>query len=145
MPNNFTFQVIDRNDLVSTATETAIAKCALYVIELLSRYVDWLGTIDFVVDIRPASELTWSDADGLLPSVAQIGWNGSAWINETLVECLTGIDSDPSRPDAGCTIYLADDGTIKNYGVPVWFDPDPLRSRSRGARRQSRLRRHLYP
>ena len=51
-------------------------------------------------------------------------------VNQTLEECITGIDSNPSSPDAGCTIYLASDGSIRNYGFPVWFDPDPS-SRSR--------------
>ncbi|HEX8262175.1 MAG TPA: calcium-binding protein, partial [Allosphingosinicella sp.] len=126
MANNYTFQVVDRDNLVSASIEASINNCAQYVIALISRYIEWKGTIDFVVEIRPAAELTWSDADGLLPSITQVSWNGSAWVNDTLAECLTGFDSDPSRPDAGCTIYLADDGTIKNYGVPVWFDPNPV-------------------
>ena len=71
------------------------------------------------------SELTWSDADGLLPSFVQLGWTGSAWTNQTITEARTGFDPNPNRPDAGLTIYLADDGTIKNYGAPVWFDPNP--------------------
>jgi Ca2+-binding RTX toxin-like protein len=125
LANSYTFQITGRTDLISAAAAQSIAQCAQYVIGLVSRYIDWQGTIDFVVEIRPAADLTWSDADGLLPSVAQIGWNGSAWINQTLVECLTGVDSDLGRPDAGCTIYLAADGTIKNYGYPVWFDPAP--------------------
>ena len=123
--NAYTFAVIDSQDLISTALETQIAACAQYVIGLVGRYIEWHGTLDFVVDIRPASELTFSDADGLLPSVAQIGWNGTGWVNQTLEECLTGVDSDLGKPDAGCTIYLADDGTIRNYGTPVWFDANP--------------------
>jgi Ca2+-binding RTX toxin-like protein len=126
MANEFSFRVLDLDDLVSASVEAAITRNALYVIELLSRYLDWKGTLDFVVEIRPRSELTWSDADGLLPSYGQIGWNGSAWVNETLEEALTGFDKNPNRPDAGTTIYLAADGTIKNYGSPVWFDPAPM-------------------
>ena len=125
MPNNYTFQILDPNDLVSAAIEASITIDAQYVIGLVSRYIDWKGTIDFVVEIRPGSELTWSDADGLLPSIVQTAWTGSAWTNQTLTEALTGVDPNPSRPNAGLTIYLADDGTIKNYGAPVWFDPNP--------------------
>ncbi|MBV8687285.1 MAG: hypothetical protein JOZ90_15350, partial [Alphaproteobacteria bacterium] len=125
MSNNYTFHVVDQNDLVSAAIEASISSCAQYVIGLIGRYIDWKGTLDVVVNIRPGSELTWSNANGLLPSVVQLGWNGSAWVNQTLQECVTGIDPNPSAPDAGCTIYLASDGTIRNYGAPVWFDPDP--------------------
>ncbi|HEX8622092.1 MAG TPA: hypothetical protein VF718_08975, partial [Allosphingosinicella sp.] len=125
MPNNYTFQVVDLDDLVSSSIEASISECAQYVIGLISRYIEWKGTIDFVVEIRPNQALTWSDADGLLPSIVQTVWDGNAWRNATLAECLTGFDPDPGRPDAGCTIYLAEDGTVKNYGFPLWFDPDP--------------------
>ena len=80
------------------AIEAQIEKCAEYVINLVGRYVEWQGTLDFVVEIRPAAASPYSGIDGLLPSVGQIGWNGSAWVNETLAECLSGFDSDPSRP-----------------------------------------------
>jgi Ca2+-binding RTX toxin-like protein len=125
MANSYTFSVLDAGDLVTATVEAEIARCAQYVIDLVGRYLDWKGTLDFVVEIRPAAELTWSDADGLLPSYTQIAWNGAGWTNLTLAEALTGFDADPGRFDAGCTIYLADDGSIKNYGSPVWFDPDP--------------------
>ncbi|HEU0097981.1 MAG TPA: calcium-binding protein, partial [Allosphingosinicella sp.] len=123
--NSYTFQILDADNLVSAALETSIAIDAYYVINLVSRYIGWNGTMDFAVRIRPGHELTWSDADGLLPSIVQTSWNGSAWVNDTLNEALTGVDRNPSAPDAGLTIYLSDDGTIRNYGSPVWFDPNP--------------------
>jgi hypothetical protein len=123
--NLYTFTLTDGGNLVAPAVEAQIAANAHYVIGLVSRYLTWQGIVDFVVDIRPASQSPYPGADGILPSVAQIAWDGSAWVNQTLAECITGTDSDPSRPDAGCTIYLAADGTIRNYGAPVWFDPDP--------------------
>ena len=52
-------------------------------------------------------------------------WTGSSWTNSTLQECLTGVDANTQLPDAGCTIYLGSDGTIRNYGSPVWIDPNP--------------------
>ncbi|HEY0044679.1 MAG TPA: calcium-binding protein [Allosphingosinicella sp.] len=125
MGNLYTFQVVDRDDLVSADIETSITRGALYVIELISRYLDWKSTIDFVVEIRPHHELSFSNADGLLPSYGQIAWNGSAWTNATLAEAISGVDLYPTRFDAGATIYLARDGTIRNYGAPVWFDPSP--------------------
>ena len=41
-------------------------------------------------------------------------------------EMLTGIDRQPLSADVGMTIYLGDDGQIRNYGLPVWFDPNPM-------------------
>lgn len=120
-----TLTIEDRDGLISASDELDIRECADYVIGLIDRFIDWQGTLDVMVRVRPASELTWSTADGLLPALAQIGWDGTDWRNDTLDECLTGIDRDPALPDAGCTIYLADDGTLRNYGAPVWFDPDP--------------------
>jgi Ca2+-binding RTX toxin-like protein len=125
LTNSYTFQILDPNNLVSAAIKSSITVDAQYVIGLISRYLSWNGTIDFAVEIRPAAELTWSDADGLLPSIVQTSWTGRAWTNDTLTEALTGFDPNPNRPDAGLTIYLADDGTIRNYGAPVWFDPNP--------------------
>ena len=125
MPNAYTFAIVDPSDLVTAAIEADIERCARYVIDLVGRYLDWKGTLDFVVEIKPASQSPYPTIDGILPSVGQVGFTGGVWVNQTLAECLTGFDSDPSRPDAGCTIYLAADGTIKNYGTPVWFDPNP--------------------
>jgi len=123
--NLYTFTLTDGGNLISASVEAQIAANAHYVIGLISRYLTWQGVVDFVVDIRPASQSPYPNVDGILPSVAQIAWDGSGWVNQTLAECLTGTDADPARPDAGCTIYLAADGTIRNYGAPVWFDPDP--------------------
>jgi hypothetical protein len=123
--SQFTFSIDDPNNLVSSKLHQDIERCALYVIELVDRYIDWQGTLDFEVEIRPGSDLTWSEANGLLPTIGQLTWTGQYWNNDTVTESTTGVDSDPSRPDAGCTIYLGDDGTIRNYGYPVWFDPNP--------------------
>ena len=123
--NSYTFAVLDPGNLISSTIEAQISVDANYVIGLISHYLAWQGTMDFVVEIKPASALTFSDANGLLPSITQLHWNGSGWVNDTLAECLTGVDNQPASPDAGCTIYLGDDGTIRNYGFPVWFDPDP--------------------
>jgi hypothetical protein len=123
--NAYTFTVLDPGNLISSTIEAQITIDANYVIGLISHYLAWQGTMDFAVEIKPASELTFSDANGLLPSVTELSWNGSGWVNDTLVECLTGVDNQPTNPDAGCIIYLGDDGTIRNYGAPVWLDPDP--------------------
>ena len=111
--------------LIDAATEKSIIQSANYVANLLDRYIAWKGVLDIEIRVKPASELTWSTANGLLPSLGQITWNGTGWTNSTLKECLTGVDVNPQLPDAGCTIYLGSDGTIRNYGTPVWLDPNP--------------------
>ena len=122
--SQFTVKVIG-GSLIDSTTEKNIIQAANYVGNLLDRYIVWKGILDIEVQVKPASALTWSTANGLLPALGQITWTGSGWSNSTLEECLTGVDKDTQLPDAGCTIYLASDGTIRNDGSPVWFDPDP--------------------
>jgi len=111
--------------LIDSTTEKNIFQAATYVGNLLDRYIVWKGILDIEVQVKPASALTWSKANGLLPALGQITWTGSGWTNSTLEECLTGVDTNTQLPDAGCTIYLGSDGTIRNFGSPVWFDPNP--------------------
>jgi len=111
--------------LIDSTTEKNINQAATYVGNLLDRYIVWKGVLDIEVQVKPASALTWSTANGLLPALGQITWTGSGWTNSTLEECLTGVDTNTQLPDVGCTIYLASDGTIRNYDTPVWFDPNP--------------------
>jgi hypothetical protein len=111
--------------LIDSTTEKNIIQAATYVGNLLDRYIVWKGILDIEVQVKPASALTWSTANGLLPSLGQITWTGSGWTNSTLEECLTGVDTNTQLPDAGCTIYLGSEGTIRNFGSPVWFDPNP--------------------
>jgi hypothetical protein len=122
--SQFTVQV-KGGGLIDSTTEKSITQAATYVGNLLDRYIIWKGVLDIEIQVKPASALTWSTANGLLPALGQISWTGSSWTNSTLQECLTGIDANTQLPDAGCTIYLGADGTIKNYGSPVWFDPNP--------------------
>ena len=92
MSNSYTFQILDSNNLVSAAIEASIAVDAQYVIDLVSRYIGWNGTMDFAIEIRSGYELTWSNADGLLPSIVQTSWNGSGWA----CECGAGSGSNTS-------------------------------------------------
>jgi len=111
--------------LIDAATEKSLTQSANYVANLLDKYIAWKGVLDIEIQVKPASALTWSTANGLMPALGQITWNGTGWTNSTLNECLTGVDTNTKLPDAGCTIYLSSDGTIRNYGSPVWFDPNP--------------------
>ena len=105
--------------LIDAATETSLIKSATYVANLLDKYIAWKGVLDIEIQVKPESALTWSTANGLMPALGQITWNGKGWTNSTLNECLTGVDTNTNLPDAGCTIYLGSDGTIRNYGSPV--------------------------
>ena len=122
--SQFTVQV-KGGGLIDSTIEKSIIQAATYVGNLLDRYIIWKGVLDIEIQVKPASALTWSTANGLLPALGQISWTGSSWTNSTLQECLTGEDANTQLPDAGCTIYLGSDGTIRNYGIPVWFDPNP--------------------
>ena len=123
--SQFTVKVVG-GGLIDSTTEKDIIQAANYVGNLLDRYIVWKGILDIEVQVKPASALTWNTANGLIPALGQIAWTGSEWTNSTLQECLTGVDEDTQLPDAGGTIYLASDGTIRNYGMPVWFDPNPI-------------------
>ena len=122
--SQFTVQV-KGGGLIDSTIEKSIIQAATYVGNLLDRYIIWKGVLDIEIQVKPASALTWSTANGLLPALGQITRTGSSWTNSTLQECLTGIDANTQLPDAGCTIYLGSDGTIRNYGSPVWIDPNP--------------------
>lgn len=123
--SKYTFELRDSANLLSDQVKADIDRCAKFAISNIARYVDWIGTVDFIVDVKPASSLTWSDADGLMPAFGQIEWDGKGWTNQTLIEITTGVDLNSSLPDAGCTLFLAKDGTPKNYGESLWFDPAP--------------------
>ena len=122
----FTFQVVDNLNLISTETEQLISNSAQYALNRISKLIDWQGTLEAEVRIRPASENPFPNTNGLLPSVTSLSWIDNDWSNDTLVELLTGIDRQPQSADVGMTIYLGDDGQIRNYGLPVWFDPNPM-------------------
>lgn len=58
--------------LISPEIEAQMAQNAEYVATYISRYINWKGTLDIELKILVISELTWSDADGLLPANGQI-------------------------------------------------------------------------
>lgn len=121
----FTFQIADELDLITDFTEGQIQNSANYALAKISRHVAWQGTLDVVVRVRPAAENPYPSIDGIMPSVISLSWLNDHWSNDTLYEMLTGVDRQPQSPDAGMTIYLGQDGQIRNYGLPVWFDSNP--------------------
>jgi len=122
----YTIKVVDDLDLISTDTEQLIVSSSTYALTNLSQHIAWKGILDTEVRIRPASENPNPNADGLMPSIISTSWTGDGWSNDTLQEILTGVDSKPQSADAGMTIYLGQDGQIRNYGFLAWFDPNPI-------------------
>ena len=91
--SQFTVQV-KGGGLIDSTTEKSIIQAATYVGHLLDRYIIWNGVLDIEIQVKPASALTWSTANGLLPALGQITRAGSSWTNSTLQECLTGVDAN---------------------------------------------------
>lgn len=123
--NNYTVTITDDLTLLGASTKALMSMNAEYVVQYINRYVDWKGTLDLEIKIRPISELTWSDADGLLPANGQIGFDGDRWRVDTLYEATTGEDLDTERGDIGAYVFIPEDGVVQNYGRTVWFDPNP--------------------
>lgn len=95
-----------------------------FVVSDLSNYIKFSKPLDLVINVLPASQNP-SNTDGLLPSLPQwVDFNGKKTL-ATIVKAQTGIDPNGDNPDAGFTIYAGNDGSLKNYGLPVWFDPNP--------------------
>jgi len=75
---------------MDSTTEKSIIQAATYTGTLLDRHIIWKGVLDIEIQVKPASALTWSTANGLSPALGQITWTGSSGTNSTLQECLTG-------------------------------------------------------
>lgn len=129
---NYTVTISDPKNLIDSDAESKLLIAGTFVIELIGSHVHWEGVMDMKIVIEENALLPdvygdGIDIDGLLPSIVQLSWVDGGWINETIHEATTGEDRFPDLPDVGCTIYLGHDGTMRNYGAPVWIDPDPSR------------------
>lgn len=127
MSSKYTIKITDTQSLLDQETKNLISKNADAVCTYIAGYVEWNGCLDLEVRILPDSE-SWSSANGLLPALGSISWNGSGWTNNTLNEALSGIDPLPDEADIGCYMFLGEDGFPRNYGAPIWFDPNPSSS-----------------
>ena len=124
----YTVKISDPKDLIDSDTEKALELAANFTIELIASYIEWKGVMDLEVRIDDHTMSPYPNADGILPSIVNtISENDGEVHNLTLREALTGVDRFTDLPDIGCTIYLSSDGSIKNYGRPVWIDPAPSR------------------
>lgn len=112
--------ITDKLDLIRSGTEFALTE--------LGRYLDWQGTLDITVSIRTHGDPQnpYPQYNGLIPSQPGYTLDASGRAQMvTLAEARTGIDPNGAKPDSSFTIYLGDDGTMRNYGFPVWLDPNP--------------------
>lgn len=118
--NKYTFEIIDAPGLSQPELD-AIEANARAVIQYVSDYISWRGTLDFAVQFRPFDY--WDvGGGGLLPSLGGVSETGYTWAAE---EALTGIDANGDAPDIGCYVLPNKDGRLTNYDVPLSFDPSP--------------------
>lgn len=114
----YTVQILDPSNLVSSETELKMYICTRYVMENISKYISWKGTLDARIQVSPTN-----------PSYP----GGVAWAimnlfpdrrNAVLNEMQTGVDASPTLPDVGATFSVASDGGLKIWGYPVHFDTE---------------------
>lgn len=125
----WTVSVLDQKNLLNSATRALIENNVQYVMKYLDGFIDWKGTLDVVVRIKTHAdmkqELGWS-MNGTMPAT-EMSWftDAQGTRKSNAIEMKTGVDRNGAGSDAGFTIYLGEDGTLRNYGVPVWLDPNP--------------------
>lgn len=103
-----------------------------FAIDQLGRHLDWLGSLDVQIHIRPHTDPDnpYPQFNGLLPANPAVTFDTLGRANlVTIAEARTGQDANGAAPDAGFTIYLGQDGTLRNYGAPLWLDPTPRADR----------------
>jgi hypothetical protein len=119
--NNFTFTISNAGAQYSQLLPL-IESNAVAVISYLSDFIQWNGTLDFVVSFGDPHQFG-HDGSGLLPSYGGIA--GSTGNTYAAQEAFTGIDANGGDYDAGSHILPNQNGTLTNYGAPLYFDPSP--------------------
>lgn len=119
----YTVEILDRHNLVPAGVEQQMRDASHFVMRNLAEFVNWKGTLDLRIDVRPPTK-DYGDFDGITPAIMSMV--PSTRRNATLQEMITGIDPYPDQPDVGMFVHLGNDGTVKLYGMKVYFDPDPM-------------------
>lgn len=123
MPNTYTLTISDPTGALG-GNLPLLTKDIDFVMTYLGQYITFQSSIGIEIDVKPASQNP-SNTNGLLPgNPAWVSYQGHETL-AAMVKGQTGIDPNGSIPDAGFTIYLGNDGTVRNYGDAVWFDPNP--------------------
>lgn len=115
----YTTRVLDPDNLVSSDVEVRMLANLDYAMRNISNFVSWKGTLDAAVRVRPMMAGFEGGVASSIDSDIPGGRSG------TVHEMLTGIDPNGSLPDLGADMWVARDGTVKVYGMNVWYDPDP--------------------
>ena len=124
MALNYTLTISDPGSLLGSSNSSLILKDIGYVMSYIGQYITFQKPLDLQIVVKPASD-NKANTDGLLPSIPAWVTDGGKTTLAAIVKGQTGVDPNGALPDAGFTIYLGNDGTIKNYGAPVWLDPNP--------------------
>lgn len=121
--NGFTLTITDPSNILPVQ-QSALVSSMNYVVRLLTTYIDFKAPLDLEITVKPASQNS-GNTDGLLPSSpAWVTYDGKTTL-APIVKANTGVDPNGARPDGGFTIYLGNDGSLKNFGTPFWIDPNP--------------------
>ena len=124
MAVNYTLTINDPTNALINNT-SLVAQDIDYVMMYLSQYIVFQAPLQLQIDVKPSSDNP-SQTDGLLPSIVPFIFAGPQQATPAaIIKGQTGADPNGNAPEAGFTIYLGNDGTVKNYGQPVWFDPNP--------------------
>lgn len=124
----YTLTIDDRQNLLDLAVHGQILEASRYALGLIAKYLEFKGVLDIGIRIATHEDMIRERgeyADGLLPSIISLSLRDNIFTNNTVVEAISGFDAAPGDFDAGLTIFLGKDGAIRNYGLPVWFDPSP--------------------
>lgn len=130
--SNYTINIIDNGLIAGKLSD--IHASVTKAVDYLDSFIDWKGSLDIEVNIKTHAQGIEEDyesrydgdtskyPDGLLPSI--LGFTGSGATQKTVAlhESITGIDANGANADAGFTIYLGENGEIRNFGRIALFD-----------------------
>ena len=118
--NSYTFEIADIPQ-EHRGVADAIEANAIAVIEYVSDFVEWEGTLDFVVRFGSPTMFGFPGT-GLLPAYGGLAPDGRTY---ALVEATGGGDANGEDWDLGAWILPHVNGELLNYETPLYFDPDP--------------------
>jgi len=115
--NAYTISIVGLPEGIESL-KSAIETCMTRVVENLSRYIIWRGTLDFVTiwDSR-----VWNSENGF----GAFGGINSQGRTYAEAESITGIDQNGNDFDLGTWVTASSLTKLTNYGVEVFIDPNP--------------------
>ena len=128
--NKYSFSITGTSSAYADEFD-AITSNAVAVVEYLSDYVSWEGTLDFVTyfdgpqTYGPNGTWFYSSGNGLLPAYGGNTFNGGTWRTWANSEAFTGIDANGADFDIGAWILPNLNGNLTNHGDPLYFDQNP--------------------